>query len=814
MAFDTLAKCRVNLAAKQAPHECGSEAIEGQIMRKNFRSGAVALAAALTTAVPLVIAASPAAAYVFTDVKIEGSNRVEAGTILSYINLPRGRDISAGQLNDAQQRLQNAGLFETVEIVPQGNTLMIRVQEYPTINIINFEGNRRLKDSVLAEMVGSRSRHVFSPSKAEEDARRISQAYAVEGRLAARVEPRIIRRDGNRVDLVFEIKEGAVTEIERVGFTGNRSYTDRRLRQVLQTKQAGLLRAFIKADTFNPDRLPLDEQLLTDFYRSRGYADFRVQAVAPEVARERDAFYVTFNIYEGPRYVFGNVDVVSEVSGLDVEEFVRLNRVRPGQIYNPQAVDATIGRLEGLATARGLDFIAVEPRIQRNPQNGTLDLTFALVRGPRVFVERIDIEGNTTTLDEVIRRQFRTVEGDPFNPREIRNAAERIRALGYFSDSQVGSRAGSSEQQVIVDVNVEEAPTGSLSFGASYGANAGVGFNAALMENNFLGRGQMVGVSISTAKSSRAASFDFGEPAFLGRDLSYRFSLWYRETDRDNVKFNTKSMGITNAFDFPVSPNGRLQLRYRLTNSEMTDVEKITEILDENDNGTGEYTGSSPIIYAESELGALTTSSLGYEYNYDSRRERIDPNTAYKFRIGQDFAGLGGDVKSVSTTLLAGVESRAWREEVTLTAEFEAGAIHMLDDQVSRYIDRYSGSVVRGFEASGYGPRDLEAPNQDPLGGNYYWVARAEAQFPLGLPEEYGIRGGFFADAGSVWGLDNTAGHNNVEVDDSMKVRASVGASLFWNTPIGPLRFNFSKAVKKEDYDETQPFDMTISTRF
>ena len=782
-------------------------------MSRRFRRGAIALAAALATASPMALMPLPASAYVFNQVRIEGSQRIEPETILSYANIARGREVSAGQLNDAQQRLQNAGLFDTVELIPQGGTLVIRVSEYPTVNIINFEGNRRLKDDRLAEMIQSKSRHVYSPATAEQDARTIAQAYAVDGRLAARVTPRIIRRDANRVDLVFEIKEGAVTEIERIGFTGNRAFSDRKLRQVLQTKQAGWLRTFISADTFNPDRLPLDEKLLTDFYRARGYADFRVQAVSPEVARERDASYVTFNIYEGPRYVFGRVDVVSEVSGLDVAEFRALNRVKPGQVYNPQSLDASIARMEGLATARGLDFVAVEPRITRNPGTGTLDLVLALVRGPRVFVERIDIEGNTTTLDQVIRRQFRTVEGDPFNPREIRNAAERIRALGYFADASVDSRRGSSDQQVIVDVNVEEQPTGTLTLGASYGVNAGVGLNIGISEDNFLGRGQTIGFSIMTTNSSRNASIDFGEPAFLGRDIGFRFSAWKRTTDQDNVKFNTDTAGMMTALDFPISENGRISLRYRLSRSAMTDVKPMAP--DPNCTGSNcpAVTGSSPILVREAEMGRKVTSSLGYEYSYDSRRERIDPRTAWKLRIGQDFGGLGGDVKSITTSLYAGVESTAWREEIRLLAELEAGAVHMRGDDVSRYIDRYPGSQVRGFEPSGYGPRDLGAPNRDALGGNYFWVARAEAQFPLGLPEEYGILGGLFADVGSVWDLGDVAGAGG-PVDDSMKVRAAVGASVFWDTPIGPLRFNFTKAVRKEDYDETQNFDMTITTRF
>ncbi|VDS10096.1 Outer membrane protein assembly factor BamA precursor [Paracoccus haematequi] len=766
-------------------------------MTRKLGRGAVALVTALTIAAPAALIPGAASAYVFNDVRIEGAVRVEPATVLSYANIARGQDVSAGELNDALQRLQNSGLFETVEIVPQGGVLVIRVSEYPTINQISFEGNRRIKDEQLAEIVQSQSRRVYQPSQALQDASNIAQAYAAQGRLAARVDPRIIRRSDNRVDLVFEVREGNVTEIERIGFTGNRAFSDRRLRNVLDTKQAGILRTFIRRDTFAPERLQLDEQLLTDFYRSRGYADFRVQAVAPELARERDAFYITFNIQEGPRYRFAQVNTISEIPGVDAGPFAAQNRVDRGDVYNPAAIDNTIRRMETVAIQQGLNFVNIEPRVTRNPQNQTLDLTFALTRGPRVFVERIDIEGNTTTLDQVIRRQFNTVEGDPFNPREIRNAAERIRALGYFSDAQVDSRPGSSNEQVIVDVNVEEQPTGSLSFGASYGVSSGVGLNASLQENNFLGRGQTVGLSISTADGDQSSSLTFIEPYFLGRDLRFGFNTYYNVTESLNSDYNTRSVGVRPSIEFPISQNGRLELRYRLSKETLGGVE------DE----------SSDLLKAEE--GQRVTSALGYSYNWDTRITGLDPLTTYKLRFSQDFAGLGGDTKSVTTGLLAGVESTAWRDEVTLRAEFEAGAIHSYSDYSTWILDRYRGGTrIRGFEPNGIGPRDLAAENQDGLGGNYFWVVRTEAQFPVGLPEEYGISGGLFADVGSIWGLDNTVGTGGAIVDDSMNIRASVGASLFWTTPIGPLRFNFSKAIRKEDYDEPQNFDLTISTRF
>ncbi|MDB6178522.1 outer membrane protein assembly factor BamA [Paracoccus sp. Z330] len=767
-------------------------------MTRKLGKGAVALMTALTISVPATLLIPQlASAYVFNDVRIEGSQRVEPATILSYANIARGQDVSAGELNDALQRLQGSGLFETVEIQPQGGVLVIKVSEYPTINQISFEGNRRIKDDQLAEIVQSQSRRVYQPSQAIADASNIAQAYSSEGRLAARVDPKIIRRSGNRVDLVFEIREGDLTEIERISFTGNRAFSDRRLRQVLETKQAGILRTFIRADTFAPERIPLDQQLLTDFYRSRGYADFRVQAVAPELARERDAFYITFNIQEGPRYRFGNVDVISEIPGVDATAFARQNRVDRGDVYNPAAIDNTILRMETVAIQQGLDFVSIEPRITRNPSSQTLNLTFALTRGPRIFVERIDIEGNTTTLDEVIRRQFTTVEGDPFNPREIRNAAERIRALGYFADAQVESRQGSSQEQVIVDVNVEEQPTGSLSFGASYGVSTGVGLNVSLNETNFLGRGQTVGVTLSTAEGDKEGSFNFVEPYFLGRDLRFKFNTWYSETEDWNADYDTRSMGFSPAIEFPISPNGRLELRYRLSKDRLSNINE----------------DSSAILQREE--GERLSSALGYSYSWDTRNTGLDPLTSYKFRFSQDIAGAGGDVKSITTSAIAGFESNAWRDDVTFRGEIEGGGVHAYGDYETWILDRFrAGTRVRGFEPNGIGPRDLASVNEDGLGGKYFWAARAEAQFPVGLPEEYGITGGLFADIGSIWGLDDTSGTNGEIVDDDMHVRAAVGASIFWTTPIGPLRFNFSKAIQKEDYDEEQNFDLTISTQF
>lgn len=778
--------------------------ISGRTSRPSTRARLLAAAVFLGTAGASVPFLTPAFAQVFSfsNVKIEGNSRVDNATILSYAGIAKGGEVSAGDLNDAYQRLSRSGLFEAVELVPQGSTLLIKVTEYPFINLINFEGNKVLKDEDLSAAIKSQSRRAFSPATAESDAAAIAEIYRVKGRLAATVTPKVIRRDGNRVDLVFEITEGKVVEIERLSFVGNRAFSDRRLRQVLETKQAGFLRAIIQRDTFVAERIEVDKQMLTDFYRSRGYIDFQVTDATAETTRERDASFVTFTVHEGLPYSIGDVTTVSEVEGIDAAEFIAVQKIRKGQTFNPAVIENNIARMENLALKKGLNFVRVDPRITRNDRGQMVDIEFAIVKGQRVFVERIDIEGNATTLDQVVRRQFRTVEGDPFNPREIRQSAERIRALGFFGDAQVNAEQGSSPDQVVVNVDVEEQPTGSLNFGLSYSVSSGTGFNISFSESNFLGRGQALSLSLANTSDTQNSSFSFTEPSVLGRDLSFNINGYYRTSDNDYALYNTRNIGFGFGIGFPVGEQSRLNLTYRISKDKLFD-----------------YTGTSPIIAAEEAAGddgALITSAIGYSYQFDNRITGLSPTTSYIFRFGQEIGGLGGDTKFLSTTAMGVAETKVLNEEVTLRAIVEGGYIHGLSGQTTRVTDRFfAGGKMRGFEPKGLGPRDGDpAGTLDALGGNAFAVARFEADFPLGLPEEYGITGGAFLDVGSVWSLDNTTGFGGAEVDDSLKPRVAVGLSLLWNTPMGPLRFNFSRALVKEDYDKEQNFDLTVSTKF
>ena len=741
--------------------------------------------------------AAKAQQYRFSSIDVVGNLRIESSTIRSYSGISTAQSLSAADLNAAYQSIASSGLFEEVEIVPNGARLVIKVKEFPTINRVAFEGNSRIKDEVLAGLVKSQTRRVFNPTEVEQDRAAIAEAYANSGRLAAKVNPKFIRLSDNRVDLVFEIFEGGLVEIERISFVGNRAYSDRKLRSVLETKQAGLLRTFIQRDTFVEDRIEFDKQVLSDFYKSRGYADFRINSVNAEISQERDAYFITFNIREGQKFSVGQIDVTTDLSGIDSKAFARAGKVRTGQTYSPLAIENDITRMERFANQEGLEFLRITPRISRNDASLSLDVNYVIERGPRIFVERIDIEGNTATLDRVIRRQFRIVEGDPFNPSEIRASARRIRALGFFSNADVTSREGSNPEQVVVDVKVEEAPTGSLSFGASYSTAAGAGGLVEYSERNFLGRGQALSLKLTAGTGNQTYSFDFTEPAFLYNDLSLSILTSYAETQRQFSQYNTSALKIRPQLSFPLSEQTRLGVRYQYAESKLSNASLST----------------GAVIGEELALGNISESGLGYTLSFDSRRTGLDPDAGVLARIEQDFSGLGGDTTSLKTTGLISGEMKVLGEEVTLIGTIEGGMLSYSKGQ-SRVVDRFQlgSGIMRGFEPGGIGPREYDSDKgvNDALGGDKFAAMRLEALFPIGLPEEYGITGGVFYDVGNLWGLE----YDSADIQyEKGAWRQAAGVSIIWITPVGPFRFNFSRAIAKELLDTANDFELTLATR-
>ena len=734
--------------------------------------------------------------FSFSRIDVDGNKRIETSTIITYSGLVTDQVFGADDLNRAYQNILASGLFESVEVVPNGNRLVIKVNEFPTVNKIAFEGNRRINDTTLRAVVGMQPRRVFNPDKVDTDRAAIAQVYADQGRLAARVTPKIIRRSDNRVDVIFEIFEGAVTEIERIGIVGNKVFSDRRLRRVLDTKQAGFLRLFVRRDTFLTDRIEFDKRLLTDFYNARGYIDFQINDVNAELTEENNAYFVTFNVREGQMFRFGDVTLTSERSDIDVKDFKIAISAENGDVYSPTLMEKNLSRLEARATQLGLDFVRVTPRVTRNDADLTLDVEFVLEQGERVFVERIDITGNTTTLDRVIRRQFRISEGDPFNPRLIREAAERIRVLDFFGNAGVNARAGTQPGQIIVDVEVEERPTGSLQLGATYSGDNGFGVVIDYSERNFLGRGQTLSFAIRSGIDNQSYEFNFTEPEFLNPELGFNLGLSYGETDNQGAAYDTRNLDITPSLSFPLSEYSRLSVRGNVSATEMLNPGTVGSIVEN-----------------EITRGRLDNAGFGFTYRYDTRGVGLDPSSGIAVIYNQDFGGIAGDKGAFSKSTIRTIGERAiMNDDVVLRGVLEAGLLHHTGGS-SRVTDRFflPATVLRGFEFAGMGPRQRDGTINDALGGNKYTVAKFEVDFPLGLPEEYGMSGGAFYHAGNLW---DTGAKGDELLYDNGAWRHVVGATLYWTTPIGPLRFDFTRALKKETQDEERTFDVSIATRF
>lgn len=740
-------------------------------------------------------------------INVEGTRRVAPETVISYSELAEDSSVTASEINAALGRIFASGLFEDVQIFPEGNILRIVVIENPTINQVAFEGNELISDEVLTETSRLQPRRAFRRSDVEADAAAIIETYRAAGRYNAIVNPVIIRQPDNRVDVVFEITEGDVSEVERISFIGNRRFTDSALRDAILTKQAGIFSSLFRADNFNADRVDVDREQLRQFYLNEGHADFKILSTVTELNETRDGFFLTFTLEEGPIYDFGEIEILSSATGLEPEDLQAVVGFQTGQTFAQSAIEDSIEAIGERAGELGYPFVQVRPRVNRNAETRSVNIVFDIVEGTSAFVERIDIVGNTRTLDRVIRREFDLVEGDAFDARSLQRTADRLRSLGFFSKVDISPRRGSADNQAIVRMEVEDRLTGSASLGVTYNSAAGAGVVLGLSENNLLGRGQRLALDVSTDDETRSLGLSFTEPRFLDRDLSVGAEIYNRSFDRSTAAFQQRNVGFEPTIGFPVSEPGRITLRYQISED---------EIFSANDTST-----VSKLI--RDDVGTAFTSAVGATYSHDRRNSRFAPTRGYIYSIATDVAGFGGDTTFLKSTARLKLHT-AFRDDIPAFAELEVGALASADN--SRITDRYflGGSSFRGFAYGGMGPRDTDQSGStsvnSALGGNYYTVLRLQTSFPLGFGEAAGLNGGLFLNAGSLWGLDvRSAGaeagvRGAFEVDDSPKLRVSGGFTLFWDSPLGPLRLDFGRAIVKENGDEQEAFRLGAGRRY
>ena len=722
------------------------------------------------------------------NINISGLKRVERETALSYANIDTTKALSTEDLNAALKRLYNTGLFSDISFDTKGSTLNINVVENPVIGVRAFDGNNKIDDKILESEVQSAPRSVFNKAKVQQDVQRILDVYKRAGRYGVSVEPKIIKKPDNRVDLVFEIEEGPEAKIDTINFIGNKHYTGKDLQNEIMSKESRWYRLFSSAENFDKEKMNYDQELLRRFYNRHGYADFAVISAIAELSRDKTSFVLNFTIDEGKRYTVNNISINSHVSDIDAKEWYKYVTFNNGDWYNSDEIEKTVNALTEELSRKGFVFVEVVPNIHKDRETGKLSVVFDINENAKVFVNRINITGNTRTLDEVIRREFRLAEGNVFNVAKIKESRRNIERLNYFSKVDIDSERVDYDKADI-NVEVEEKSTGYFNVGIGYSTVNGALVRAGVTENNFLGKGQQVSLNAGVSQRSTDYSFSFTEPYFLDRRLSAGTDLFYQTEDyQDESNYDMDTMGARIRFGWNYTDDLTQYVRYTLKQDKIKNV-------------------SSASKYIQSEEGDAIDSVIGQTLVYDKRDSIIKPREGYYLSFGNDVSGLGGDDKYLKFDAKA-YKFYTLNDYYTFKFFVNGGYVTGYGKEDVRLSQRYflGGNSMRGFETGGISARDKNT--KDALGGNWMLWGGAELAFPLGL-DELGIRGRTFVDIGTTGKPDNI---DTSDVDYSSSPRVSVGFGFEWTSPMGKIDIDFGFPVVKEDYDETEVFRLNFGT--
>ena len=725
-------------------------------------------------------------------IEIMGSQRVEEATIASYIDLKVGDEVSDRDTDRALKSLFATGLFADVRVKLSNGVVEIDVIENPVINEIVFEGNEEIESGELMSEIQLRPRQVFTRTKVRSDVERVNQIYRRQGRFSVSVQPKIIRLDQNRVNLVFEIQEGGVTKVKSIRFVGNSKYSDRKLRSIISTKENAWYRFLSSSDRYDPDRLSYDQELLRDFYLENGYADFQILSAFAELSNDKDNFFITVTIDEGERYKVSSTEVFSEIRDLDASVLNKSIVFKSGDWYDAEDVKKTVERMTDQLGDLQYAFVDIRPDIKKDRENKTVVIEFNVLETPRVFVERINVNGNIRTLDRVLRREMRLVEGDPFNRSKLAKSERNIKNLNFFENTDIRVSQGSAPDKTIIDIDVQEKSTGELSVGAGFSTSDGPLADFKIRERNLLGKGQDLSLGTTIAGQRTAFNLSFTEPYFLDRDLSAGVDLFHttRNYQRQS-SFDQARTGGGLRIGYPLSENWRQTLKYRAEQNKITNVKDTAS------------------RFISDQEGSRFTSAISQRLFYNTRDSNFLTTSGMTFWLDTELAGLGGDAKYISGKTGASYYYPV-TEQVVLSTLGELAAIQSYGDSDIRINERFflGGKTLRGFRRSGVGPRDRIT--NDALGGNYFYRGSVEASFPLGLPKELGIKGHTFSDFGSLFSIDETG----ADILDESSVRASAGVGLSWRSPFGPIRVDLAVPYLKENYDDEEKFRFDFGTRF
>jgi len=742
--------------------------------------------------------------HIINKVYVEGNNRIDSETIINYSGISIGDSYEESFADASLKKLYETELFSNVEIKYNNSILTIEVLENYLINQVAFEGNKKLDDQSLETVTNLKPRSTFSNRKLEEDISSIINSYRAAGRYSVYVEPKIIKLDFNRINLVYEIDEGNVTSISDINFIGNINFSDRKLRNAIATKRSTFIdRIWGTGRSYDNLIMEYDKELLREFYRNNGYVNFKIINSVAELDGSNDSFIMTFTVEEGERYNFGSINITDEIADEinygDLNEISNEIKTLMGGVYSEGLVQDFSLKIVDSLRSNGLPFVQVGVVENLNDIEKKIDINYVLTDGPRVYIERIDISGNQRTYDYVIRRELVLSEGDPLNQRYIDKSVKNIRNLGLFADVRFNTVPGSAFDKKIIKVSVSERNTGSLVFGAGYSSLGGVLGTVRLSEANLLGKGQNIAIDLSLGSDQSLANINFTEPRFLDTPISVGFDIYGNDTDYSETSgYKNRQVGAAVRFGFPLSEELRLGLTYSNTNNEVYSVPD---------------SASAALRQLE---GKRNISEFGYQLTYNTLDNNFTPTNGLKLNLSQDFAGLGGDVKYLRSKLSSDYYID-FTKDVVGSVSMNLGHIFGLDDQKVLISDAFKdpGDKLRGFQLGGISPRlksSVTNSNEEAIGGNTYISASTGLKFPIPtITEAYGISGGFHLNAGTVFGTDLTP---ITDVNESDSIRTSAGVSVFWDSPIGPLRFDFTEVINKETYDKAEFFQFSGGASF
>jgi outer membrane protein insertion porin family len=849
----------------------------GMQVRGGLFAALIMFAVPVLTTLAAVLVSSPALAQTVNTIEVVGNRRVEVETIRSYFKPGPGGTLSPAAIDDGLKALIETGLFQDVRISRSSGHLVVTVIENPVINRVAFEGNKKVKDDQLTGEIQSKARGTLSRPMVQADAQRIVEIYRHSGRYDVTVTPEIIEQPNNRVDLIFTITEGAKTSVRSVEFIGNSYYSSYRLRDIIKTHESNLLSFLGGNDVYDPDRVEADRDLIRRFYLKHGFADVQVVGALTEYDPERKGFSVTFKIEEGQQYHVGAVDVQSSIPSLDGRGLLSYSRVNVGAVYNVEAVEKTVEEMQIEASRRGFAFAIVRPRGDRNFDAHTVSVVFTIEEGPRNYIERINIHGNTRTRDYVIRREFDISEGDAYNRALVDRAERRLKNLDYFKSVKITTEPGSSSDRVILNVELEEKSTGDFSISGGYSTSDGALAEVSISEKNLLGRGLFAKAAVQYGQYARGASFSFVDPYLLDYRVGLGLDLYAREQLANSYQsYTTKTLGFSPRLGFQLREDLSLQLRYSIYQQQVSlpfylndcNNNPLNPLLPFNPspawvnaNGAAAanalgatdpsgiglwcYSSGQASLPVRLELsqGTAVTSAVGYSLLYNTLDNNKNPTEGLNLELREDFAGVGGNVSYLKTQF-DGKYYTPLVSDIIGIAHVQAGMLNSVNGNGVRMLDNFQmgPNLVRGFAPNGIGPRDINPfGTMDALGGTKYWGASLEMQMPFWfLPKEVGLKGAVFADAGGLWdyqGPTNWAATGEVNVPGCIPptnfpqvpnpgtclglqfnganvVRTSVGVGLVWASPFGPLRFDYAIPLTKGPYDHVQEFRFGGGTSF